>query len=140
MHCSAGDKESTYQLKPGDTVQSLPPLTEQSAPEQDGTIKLEIVKSLVYGGLNESIASLSVVTSAASAAASTCTCLLFFSPTVISLCLDISVYEIVATTFCLVLAYSNIIIWHITPVLPYNESSYHLILYLEDLLFSIVQN
>ncbi|XP_041001874.1 membrane protein of ER body-like protein isoform X3 [Juglans microcarpa x Juglans regia] len=66
-----GNKEPTYQLKPGDTLRPPLPLTAQSTPEQDGTIKLEIVKSLVYGGLTESIASLSVVTSAASAAAST---------------------------------------------------------------------
>jgi hypothetical protein len=33
---------------------------------------LEILKSIVYGGLTESLASLSVVTSAASADAATC--------------------------------------------------------------------
>ncbi|XP_041001873.1 membrane protein of ER body 2-like isoform X2 [Juglans microcarpa x Juglans regia] len=80
------NKEPSYQSKPGDTFHPTPSstleartptavtgeiLTAQSTPEQDGTIKLEIVKSLVYGGLTESIASLSVVTSAASAAAST---------------------------------------------------------------------
>ncbi|KAF5451496.1 hypothetical protein F2P56_026602 [Juglans regia] len=66
-----GNKEPTNQLKPGDTLRPPLPLPAQSTPEQDGTIKLEIVKSLVYGGLTESITSLSVVTSAASAAAST---------------------------------------------------------------------
>ncbi|XP_042963756.1 membrane protein of ER body 2-like isoform X5 [Carya illinoinensis] len=79
-----GNKEPSYQSKPGDTVHPTPSSTlEAQTPiavtgeilestlEQDGAIKLEIVKSLVYGGLTESITSLSVVTSAASAAAST---------------------------------------------------------------------
>ncbi|XP_042963736.1 membrane protein of ER body 1-like isoform X2 [Carya illinoinensis] len=78
------NKEPSYQSKPGDTVHPTPSSTlEAQTPiaatgeilestlEQDGAIKLEIVKSLVYGGLTESITSLSVVTSAASAAAST---------------------------------------------------------------------
>jgi hypothetical protein len=40
--------------------------------ELKGAKKLEIVKSIVYGGLIESITSLSVVTSAAGAEATTC--------------------------------------------------------------------
>lgn len=46
--------------------------TASRIPEQQGAIKWEILKSIVYGGLTEAITSLSVVTSAASADAATC--------------------------------------------------------------------
>lgn len=53
-------------------------------PSQQGVVKYEILKSLVYGGLIELITSLGVVTSAASADATTCKYLA-------SLCLSLSV-------------------------------------------------
>ena len=43
-----------------------------TTPSQQGVLKYEILKSLVYGGLIELITSLGVVTSAASADATTC--------------------------------------------------------------------
>jgi hypothetical protein len=45
-----------------------------SLPPPKSPIKWEILKSIVYGGLIESITSLSIVTSAASSAAATCKC------------------------------------------------------------------
>ncbi|KAG6666694.1 hypothetical protein CIPAW_01G050200 [Carya illinoinensis] len=56
-----------------DIVHPLKPqtLTPPRNLQQHGSIKLEILKSIVYGGLIESITSLSVVSSAASAAAAT---------------------------------------------------------------------
>jgi len=50
-------------------IRPLPP-----PPPPKSPIKWEILKSIVYGGLIESITSLSVVTSAASSATATCKC------------------------------------------------------------------
>ncbi|XP_040994379.1 membrane protein of ER body 2-like [Juglans microcarpa x Juglans regia] len=61
--------------EPEDIVHPLKPQKLMTRPrnldQQHGAIKLEILKSIVYGGLIESITSLSVVSSAASAAAAT---------------------------------------------------------------------
>lgn len=54
-----------------------PPLTSPPPPPPASAVKREILKSIVFGGLTESITSLGVVTSAASADATTSKCLQF---------------------------------------------------------------
>lgn len=46
--------------------------TQVSTADRGGERKIEVIKSLVYGGLAESITSLSVVSSAAGSGATTC--------------------------------------------------------------------
>lgn len=81
MHYYAGNKKP-IEPEPEDIVHPLKPQTLTPPSwnlQQHSAIKLEILKSIVYGGLIESITSLSVVSSAASAAAATCKCSYFFA-------------------------------------------------------------
>lgn len=79
MHYYAGS-QTPIEAEPEDTVHPPKPqtLTSPRNLQQHGATELEILKSIVYGGLIESITSLSVVTSAASAATATCKCSDFF--------------------------------------------------------------
>ena len=59
-------------MEPKDPITNPPP---PPSPPSPGAIKHEILKSVVFGSLNESITSLGVVTSTASADATTSKCL-----------------------------------------------------------------
>lgn len=58
-------------------VQPAPLLPPPPPPPPASAVKREILKSIVFGGLTESITSLGIVTSAASADATTSKCLQF---------------------------------------------------------------
>ena len=59
-------------MEPKDPITNPPP---PPSPPSPGAIKHEILKSVVFGSFNESITSLGVVTSTASADATTSKCL-----------------------------------------------------------------
>ena len=85
----------------GEQVILVPPPPPPPTPSQQGAIKYEILRSIVYGGLIESITSLGVVTSAASANATTCKCLEFLFCFLFYYTGEKAQYtfEIIATTF-----------------------------------------
>ena len=71
-------ENNKVQLQPAPLLP--PPLTSPpppSPPPPASAVKREILKSIVFGGLTESITSLGIVTSAASADATTSKCLQF---------------------------------------------------------------
>lgn len=80
LYCLGEDTIISVEAGPTETAEStnLPNLaTEMRVVEQQGTNaregnKIEIIKSIVYGGLTESITGLSILSSAAAAGTATC--------------------------------------------------------------------
>lgn len=71
LYCTFFCAGPSEEVVPSETERT-PLLTPREPHVLESSNTLEILKSIVYGGLTESLASLSVVTSAASADTATC--------------------------------------------------------------------